>query len=158
MSRILIAATLLILSSCATQKRCSNKFPPAESSRIDSVYIYRDVVRWKDTIIYKELPPVVIERYASIKDTLKLTGSYSEALSWVSGGDILGVLNEGKNPVKIEYKIKEVEVEKEVFKTEYKEAIHEVRFVPKLVKILAHIGAASILSLFIYVLIRFYRP
>lgn len=96
MSRLLIVATLLlILSGCVTQKRCNKKYPPSESTRIDSIYIEREIVKWKDTIIYQQLPPIVVERYVSINDTLKLTGSYSEAFAWVSDGNILGKLNEG---------------------------------------------------------------
>lgn len=155
MSRIILVLIAIVLSSCATQKRCNSKFPPTESSRIDSVYIYKDVVKWKDTIIYKELPPVVIERYVSIKDTLKLIGKHSEALSWVVGNNILGVLKEGKNPVKIEYKIKEVEVEKEVVKSEVKELVKRVKYVPIFTRILAWFGLASLIFLIIFVVIRF---
>lgn len=153
MRHILVVAALLILSSCATQKRCSNKFPPAENSRIDSVYIYRDMVRWKDTIIYKELPPVVIERYASIKDTLKLTGSYSEAFAWVSDGNILGKLNEGIKPAKIEYKIKEVEV----IKTKVVREVEQVKFVPKFTQWFAWVGIIALILIIIKVSLRFLK-
>lgn len=152
--RWLLIVAALLLTGCVTQKRCEKKFPPSEFSRVDSVYIYRDVVKWKDTVIYKDLPPVIIEKYVPIKDTLKLTGNYSEALSWVVGGNILGSLKEGKNPVKIEYKIKEVEVVKEVEKIEYKEKIVNVRYVPKWLKILAIVGSLSIIAWAIYIFIR----
>jgi hypothetical protein len=102
-------------------------------------------VQWKDTIIYKDLPPVIIERWVSVKDTLKLIGAYSEAFAWVNGTSLQGELKEGLKPIKIEYKIKEVEVEK--IKTEYKEKIVEVKYIPKFYKIMSIIGAASILIL-----------
>lgn len=145
---LLIVATLLLFSGCVTQKRCERKFPPSES--VDSIYIYKDVVRWRDTVIYKELPPLVIERYVYIKDTLRLTGKYSKATAWVVGGNIFGNLKEGTRPVKIEYKIKEVEVEKKVFVD--KEKVVNVRYIPIWAKYFIIIGVIAC----IYVLIRIY--
>lgn len=155
MSRILIVATLLlIVSGCVTQKKCNKKYPPTESTRIDSFYIEKEVVKWKDTIIYQQLPPIVVERYVSIKDTLKLTGSYSEAFAWVSDGNILGKLNEGIKPAKIEYKIKEVEVEKEVLKTEYKKEVVKVPYIPLFTKIFMWIGIIFIVFIIIWLLTK----
>jgi hypothetical protein len=146
--------TLLLvffISSCVTEKRCQSKFPPQENTVIK--YIDREVVKWKDTIIYKDLPPVIIERWVSVKDTLELIGAYSSALSWVSGNTLQGTLKEGLKPVKIEYKIKEVEVEK--IRTEYKEKIVQVKYVPKFYKILSIIGAASVIILAVWLYLKF---
>jgi len=145
---------LLTMASCVTEKRCSRKFPPNESSKTDSIYIYKELVKWKDTIIYKDLPPVIIERYVDVKDTLKLIGNYSKALSWVSGGKLQGRLNEGIRPVKIEYKIKEVEVIKEIVKTEYEVKIHNVKYIPNYIKILLTIGGFSALILLALIFIK----
>jgi len=142
---ILLALIALIFSSCVTQKRCSKKYPPQVSHRIDSIYIYKEIIKWKDTVIYKDLPPVTVQKFVDVKDTLKLIGNYSKALSWVSAGKILGSLKEGIRPVKIEYKIKEVEVIKEVVRTEYKVEVVTKRFVPLWVKILAGLGVAFVL-------------
>ena len=155
MSRLLIVATLLlIVSGCVTRKNCNKKYPPTESTRIDSFYIEKEVVKWKDTIIYKQLPPIVVERYVSIKDTLKLTGSYSEAFAWISDGNILGRLNEGIKPAKIEYSIKEVEVEKEATKTEYKKEIVNVPYIPLFAKILMWVGIVFISFIIIWLLTK----
>jgi len=155
MSRLLIVATLLlIVSGCVTRKNCNKKYPPTGSTRIDSFYIEKEVVKWKDTIIYKQLPPIVVERYVSIKDTLKLTGNYSEAFAWVSNGNILGKLNEGIKPAKIEYKIKEVEVEKEVIRTEYKKEIVNVPYIPLFAKILMWVGIVFISFIIIWLLTK----
>lgn len=151
MRRLLIVATLLlILSGCVTQKRCNKKYPPNESTRIDSIYIEREIVKWKDTIIYQQLPPIVVERYVSIKDTLKLIGAYSKAFAWVNGTSLQGELKEGLKPIKIEYKIKEVEVEKKVFVD--KEKVVNVRYIPIWAKYFIIIGVIAC----IYVLIRIY--
>ena len=154
MKYLLIASILLLFSGCATQKRCNKKYPPSESTRIDSVYIEKEVVKWRDTVIYKELPPIVVERYVSIKDTLRLKGGFSEAISWVNEGNILGRLEEGKNPVKIEYKIKEVEVEKEVVRVEYRKEVVTRLFIPLYAKIFMWIGIVFILFIVIWLLTK----
>jgi hypothetical protein len=155
--KILLIILALLLSSCVTQKRCNKKFPPKEFTRIDSIYIEREIVKYRDTTIYKDLPPVIIEKFTPVKDTLILTGGYSEALCWVFDGNILGTLKEGLKPVKIEYKIKEVEKIVEVERIEYKERVNEVKYTPRWVKVLAYIGSASLLALLIIVIIRIKR-
>ena len=147
----LILLLSLLVSSCITEKKCQKKYPPQENTAIK--YIDREVVQWKDTIIYKDLPPVIIERWVSVKDTLKLIGAYSSALSWVSGNTLQGTLKEGLKPVKIKYKIKKVEVEK--IRTEYQEKIVQVKYVPKIYKILSIIGAVSIIFIGVWLFIKF---
>ena len=151
---LLVAALLILLSGCVTQKNCNKKYPPTESTRTDSIYVEKEVVKWRDTIIYKQLPPIVVERYVSIKDTLKLTGNYSEAFAWISDGNILGRLNEGIKPAKIEYKIKGVEVEKEATKTEYKKEIVNVPYIPLFAKIFMWVGIAFISFVVIWLLTK----
>lgn len=151
---LIVTALLMTLSGCVTQKKCNKKYPLTESSRIDAIYIEKEVVKWRDTIIYKQLPPIVVERYVSIKDTLKLTGGYSEAFAWVSNGNILGKLNEGINTAKIEYKIKEVEVEKEVIKTDYKKEIVNLPYIPLYAKIFMWVGIAFISFIIIWLLTK----
>jgi hypothetical protein len=143
MKYLLIITAVLLLTSCATEKRCNTKYPPKSS--IEYIYIEKEVTRWKDTIIFKDLPPVIIERWVEVKDTLKLIGAYSKALSWVNGGILQGQLKEGLNPVKIEYKIKEVIVERTEYKD--KEIIKEVRYYPKYLVWGAIIGLIAIVYL-----------
>ena len=134
---------LLILSSCATQKRCERKFPPVE--RIDSIYIETIKEVYRDTTIYVDLPPVIIEKYVPITDTLTLPGSHSEARCWVIDDMITGRLEEGKKPVEIQYKIKEVEVVKEVLVE--KETIRKEKYLPLWSKILSGLGAVLVFYL-----------
>lgn len=149
MKKLLIIALAISLTSCITEKKCQKKYPP----RVDSTIIYKDVIKWRDTVIYKELPPLVIERYIDIKDTLSLEGEYSNATSWVVGDKLHGSLKEGEQPVKIEYKIKEVEV----IKTKVVREIEQVKFVPKFTQWFAWVGIIALILIIIKVSLRFLK-
>ena len=149
MKKLLILALAITRTGCITEKKCQKKYPP----RVDSTVIYKDVTKWRDTVIYKELPPLVIERYIDVKDTLRLTGNYSKATSWVVGDKLHGLLKEGENPVKIEYKIKEVEV----IKTKVVREVERVKFVPKFTQWLAWVGVIALILIVIKVLLRFLK-
>lgn len=58
-----IAATLLLLGSCTTQKRCFNKFPPPPPSTNVEV---KEVVKYKDTTIYVYLPADTVQKTDTI--------------------------------------------------------------------------------------------
>ena len=149
MKTLFIIALAITLTGCVSEKKCQKKYPP----RVDSTVIYKDVINWRDTIIYKELPPLVIERYIDVKDTLRLAGNYSKATSWVVGDKLHGWLKEGEKPVKIEYKIKEVEV----IKTKVVREVERVKFVPKLTQWLAWVGVIALILIVIKVLLRFLK-
>lgn len=147
--RLLIILFVISLTACVTEKKCQKKYPP----RVDSTIIYKDVIKWRDTVIYKELPPLVIERYIDVKDTLRLAGNYSKATSWVVGDKLHGLLKEGETPVKIEYKIKEVEV----IKTKVVREVERVKFVPKFTQWFAWVGVIALILIVIKVLLRFIK-
>ena len=149
MKNLLIIALAITLTCCITEKKCQKKYPP----RVDSTVIYKSVTKWRDTVIYKELPPLVIERYIDVKDTLRLAGNHSKATSWVVGNKLHGLLKEGENPVKIEYKIKEVEDKKIKAVRE----IERVKFVPKFTQWLAWVGVIALILIVIKVLLRFLK-
>ncbi len=149
MKKFLIIAIAITLTGCVTEKKCQKKYPP----RVDSTVIYKDVIKWRDTVIYKELPPLIIERYIDVKDTLRLAGNYSKAESWVVGDKLHGWLKEGENPVKIEYKIKEVEV----IKTKVVREVERVKFVPKFTQGLAWFGVIAFALIIIRIVLRFIK-
>jgi hypothetical protein len=130
---LFVIAIVLLFStqSCATRKICNRKFPP----KTDSVYIEKEVIKevYRDTTIYVELPPLEIEKFVPIKDTLKLKGNFSEAKAWVVDSVLVGNLKEGTQPVKIEYKIKEVE--KIVTKETIVEKVVTEKYIPKIYQI-----------------------
>lgn len=139
--RWLILIPLIILSGCITEKRCTAKYPPSE--RVDSIFVYKVVEKWKDTIIYKELPPVYIEKFVPIRDTLILLGKFASAKVWATKDILTGWLKEGERPVRIEYKIKTVDVVQE--KIVEKEIVKQVKFVPWYYKALAVMGVLFII-------------
>lgn len=149
MKKLLVILFAISLTACVTEKKCQKKYPP----RVDSTIIYKDVIKWRDTVIYKELPPLVIERYIDVKDTLRLAGNYSKAESWVVGDKLHGLLKEGETPVKIEYKIKEVEV----IKTKVVREVERVKFVPKLTRWLAWFGVIAFALIIIRIVLRFIK-
>lgn len=149
MKNLIIIALAITLTGCVTEKKCQKKYPP----RVDSTVIYKDVIKWRDTVIYKELPPLVIERYIDVNDTLRLAGNYSKATSWVVGDKLHGWLKEGENPVKIEYKIKEVEV----IKTKVVREVERVKFVPKFTQWLAWVGVIAFALIIIRIVLRFIK-
>ena len=149
MKKLLIIAIAITLTGCVSEKKCQKKYPP----RVDSTVIYKDVIKWRDTVIYKELPPLVIERYINVKDTLRLAGNYSKAESWVVGNKLHGWLKEGEKPVKIEYKIKEVEV----IKTKVVREVERVKFVPKLIQWLSWVGIIALALIIIRIVLRFIK-
>ena len=145
---LIVALSLVMTTSCTTERRCQRLYPPTEN--IERIYIEKEVVRVRDTTIYVELPPVIIERYVDVRDTLWIKGGYSRAASWVVGGKLHGWLKEGVIPVKIEYKKEYVDRVKEVVRNE--EKIVEVKYTPKIYKIFALIG----LTACFYVIFRLY--
>ena len=100
----LLLVALFMLNSC-------NIFKPVgvnTTTTSDTVYIETIVEVLRDTTIFVELPPVTIEKYVYITDTLTLTGKYSYSKAWVNGNMIHGKLQEGTAPVKIKYQYKDI--------------------------------------------------
>lgn len=145
---LIVTALLMTLSGCVTQKKCNKKYPPRQS--IDSIYIEREVVSYIIDTVYIELPPLYIERFVNIKDTLRLKGAYSSAQSWVNGGKLFGWIKEGTQPVKIEYK-KEY-VDRVQYRDVVKHSIKEIKVIPNWAKIFIGIGLIACF----YIIIRLY--
>jgi hypothetical protein len=89
---VCLAVWLAILPSCATQKRCMEKWPPMAADTV-----FKQVVSYRDTIIYITLPadtvadslaillnlpePVTMEGY--ISDTVNVIDKFASASAWV---------------------------------------------------------------------------
>jgi hypothetical protein len=143
MKILLIILSVVILSSCVTEKKCNKKFPPQVIHTVQIVE--KEVTVYKDTIIYVELPPVVIEKFVGIKDTLILRGNFASAMAWVKGANIFGRLKEGEVPVKIKYEIKEVIKDRVVIDKQVE--IKIVKHVPLIYKIFSVIGLVGLVYL-----------
>ena len=148
-SKIIAVIVAILLAGCTTEKRCAKKFPP----RTDSIYIETIKEHYTDTTIYVDLPPLIIKEYVPIKDTLELKGSYSNAIAWVDSTTLKGELREGIQPVKFEYKIKEIVKIKEVVK----HSVERVKYVPKFTRWLAWFGVIAFALIIIRIVLRFIK-
>jgi hypothetical protein len=135
-TKICLILTCLILSSCATQKRCYRKFPQVASH--DSVYIEK----LKEVPIYVPGDTVNVEVPADCPDQ-ELVTIENEKLKYEL------VIEKGK--VKTKYVIKPDTVKVYVPEIHEKIVIEkkpvEIRYIPPFIKTLAWIGGSSILLL-----------
>ena len=101
MKKILIL--LLLLSSCVTQRRCYEKFPPQDT-----------LVTWHDTVFYVSLKTDTVYKYGTITDTVYANTGTAGGSAWVLNDTIY--LNVWQKDTIIEYRdsIKTVEVTKVV--------------------------------------------
>lgn len=101
MKKLLIL--LLLLSSCVTQRRCYDKFPPQDT-----------VVTWHDTIYYVSLKTDTVYKTAHITDTVYANTGTAGGSAWVINDTIY--LNVWQKDTIIQYRdsIKTVEVTKVV--------------------------------------------
>jgi len=98
-----ILILLLLLSSCVTQRRCYEKFPPQDT-----------LVTWHDTVFYVSLKTDTVYKYGTITDTVYANTGTAGGSAWVLNDTIY--LNVWQKDTIIEYRdsIKTVEVTKVV--------------------------------------------
>lgn len=163
----LLIITLIILSGCVTERRCNQKFPPAESVNIKDSTVITEVLIPRDTLIktFVEIPRLNIKDSTIItyKDgtywvsKLTLKGRYSEASAWIEGSQLKGQLTEGgfiQLAALITYYEKRV---KELrLLSEKKTTVKEVKYIPKYVKVLAWIGGIFLLIVVLYTGVHLY--
>jgi len=159
--RILILIALAaLLTGCVTKKRCADKFPPQSTVEYREVVVEKEVIKYRDTIIYVELDPIEVEKSVIIEVPVNLYvppvevfGNYSTARAWIAKQKLHIDLKEG-GTLEIELKdaIKEVERLKELIKEEKKTEVIQVPYTPKVWLFLGWIGilALILLGLFIY--------
>lgn len=128
MRLILIFISLLLLSSCVTERRCARMYPPQE--RVDSVYL--QTVVYRDTTIFVHLPGDTIRDTIHVEVVNGLIQSQRSqletqlALSWaqVVDGMLLHELQQKDTTIAriIEQAIREASTETVVTK----EVVHKV--------------------------------
>ena len=103
MRKILILLTVLLASSCVTQRRCYEKFPPQDT-----------VVTWHDTVYYVSLKTDTVYKYGTITDTVYANTGTAGGSAWVINDTIY--LNVWQKDTVLLYRdsIKTVEVTKVV--------------------------------------------
>ena len=159
---LIILALLLTVTSCVTKRRCASKFPPESSVNIHDSVVYSTFYRYRDTVISQivEVPNFstkdsTVIRYVNNTanvSPLFLKGNFSEASAWLYNGYLMGTLNEGgfmNARVKLAMQDKYIRELKQNTKTT--KEIQKVKYVPKIVEILAYVGGFSLLLILLYI-------
>lgn len=163
MRTILIILSVLIFSSCVTEKRCSRKFPPKTETIYRDSIVEREITVFVDTIIYVELPAKEIINTVYVptpilfkSDTVFAVGDYSSAKAWVSNQRLRLKLNEGaKIKVDLERAIRETTFWKEKYRNKKQTITVEVNVLKYWQKALMFIGVIAIIFLAFKLYFRF---
>ena len=162
---ILLIGALVLFSSCNPCKRLARVCPPTiVRERYDSL-IYRDSIIIKDRIVEIKIPadtvyktkevPVPYNVYVS---PITAENDYARAHAWIEHSKIKLELIQKEQVIQkiIEGAEKETFYWKEKYEKERIVEVKEVKYTPKLVKILSWIGIISIVILltYIYIIIR----
>jgi len=135
---------LILFTSCTTQKKCIEKFPPSIST--DSIYIEKV----KEIPIYLKGDSVffetVINDCADQEVILYENGTLKQTIS-ILNGKLYSALQIKPDTIKVPVtEIKEV----------YKESVQlpPIKYIPKYVKIFAYIGGVLLALMAIYIFIK----
>jgi hypothetical protein len=164
MKRILILSLFLaLLSSCATYKRCTTRFPcMGDTVRIETI---RDSIVIKDTTIVIKIPGETVTNtveipcpdpgpaYVPKKVHAETSLAYADA--WFQYPNIKLVLVQ--RDTTIEARLESAIKEAYYWKTEYTKISYvpaPVKFIPKFIKFLAWVGGIFLLSIIGYVTLK----
>lgn len=145
MKHLILILTVLIFGSCATQKRCTDKFPCTQESKRDSIYIEKIVkvpVPVKGDSILIEVPIDCPDQEVIISETGKLK-------------QIISILN-GKLKSQTNIKADTVYIPVKEITTVVKEVKvpTPVKFIPKFYKILLFFNIALVVLIGLYLYLR----
>src|SRR6056297_3108980 len=111
--KYIIIISLLLLSSCITQKRCNKKFPPREFSSTAIKTTYRPIT------LTLRIPPVMIagegNQITIVNDTVievdpsYLETDYAFSRAWITNNKLMHTLNQKRIEKDTIIQIKEVE-------------------------------------------------
>lgn len=142
---VVLLGIIFLLSSCATQKRCLEKFGKADTIRVTNTV-------YKDTIIrvtINKLPPLY--RSAPINDTLRVRYGAVKVTTWVRDSTIYQIVSsvDSTYKVKLDSAIKVITEKNTVIQT-YKE-----KYVPKWIGTLAGVGGLVIGAFLLWFISKF---
>lgn len=160
-SILIITAAAFLLSNCATQKKCARKFPPQTVTIIkDSI---REVVTFRDTTIYIKLDPVTVSKTDTVYVKNGVTvfrevnaeSNYATAKAWIGQNRLNLTLTDKDTTitVKLNNALKTARYWEMKYSTEQKTI--EVKYIPKIIKILSWLGVAGLILALIWVLKKF---
>jgi len=162
---LLLIFTVILLSSCVTQKACDRKFPTTPS------IITKDSIVYRDSIVEKIIKvPVIIKGDTVYKDTTiyidKLTGlvnsnvittstDFSIASAWVSNSKLNLKLIQKDTLFSLEAKAKEAYYWREKYNSLSKTEVKVEKYVPRVYKIFMVIAIISIVSVILWIIDKF---
>lgn len=158
---------LLGLSSCITQKRCNQKFPPTVTVVTNDSIVYRDSIVEKIV----EVPIIIKGDTVTKTETVYVDGNtglvnskpvhaeteFAEATAQVKDGDLNLTLIQKDTLFKVQAKAKESYYWKEKYLTEKTNSvIREVedKKIPKFYTIMSYIGVISVTILIVYLIYK----
>ena len=159
MSRALIL--LLLLSSCVTQKRCLERYPPQNITK-DSIII-REVTVYRDTIITVRLPgdTVMVEQdLDSLMAPLISENKYAKAIAEVYKNKLRVTLIQKESEIsfKLDSAYKQTLYWKERWETDKQTIVNEVRYTPGIYKIALGGWIGIIFLLVLFILYKVFKP
>ena len=163
MKNYIIILSIILLSSCATQKRCAEKFPPhVFTLRYDSI-IYRDSVVFKDRIVEIKIPADTVyqERVINVPVDLYVypiaaENDYARAVAWVEHSKIKLELTQKERTIReiIEKAEKETYYWKEKYHNEKIVEVVKEKVKPKMYKFVMWYFFSSIVIIAGYLAIK----
>jgi hypothetical protein len=163
--RILIIIILAVLATgCVTKKRCADKYPPETHIEYREVIVEKEIIKYRDTTIYVELPPVEIEKSVIIEVPVTLyvapieaVGKYSSARAWIASQRLHLDLKEGGTlEVELKDAIKEIERLRTTNTNNTSKEVVRVPYTPKFWIITGWIGIIFIILVLIWIYKKFF--
>jgi len=168
MKNIILILLIVVFSSCVTQKKCNNMFPPTESWRVET--LIKDSLVYRDTTIYVDVPgkEVIVEKPVYIKssatkapidisvdiDTMSIENYYYTASSWVNNS-IMGMqLTPKAEMFQLQFKFTQLHKIRQTRSD--KEVIRIVKVVPLFYRIVMYIFVFSNILVLLYVGLRYF--
>ncbi len=158
----------LVISSCATQKRCNRRFPPETSIEIKDSIIEKTKIEYHDTIIEVLLPFDTAAFFKTLKpinnvvnlDTLTRESGIVGAQAWVNNNrmGVRGYIADSTLFYALDSARKEVHTWKEKYNTQKQTIVRRVKYVPMFYKLTAGFSILVLVNLLIYIIIRFWLP
>ena len=152
MKKLIYLILILSLTSCVTQRRCNDKFPPEQSinikdsTRITDVTVFDTVhvTQYYKIPVYVTRDSVVVRfvNGQTVSDKLYLKGRYSEAVIWMQNNILKGTLTEsGWIAIQTDLIMSKRTITELKARTTYKSTVVTEKYIPAWVKRLAWVGA-----------------
>jgi len=162
MGKLLPYLAILLLSSCVTQKRCLERFPPAPMTVKDSIII-KEVTIYRDTIITVHLPGdtvLITQDIDSLIQPLIAESKYARAIAEVYKNKLKLTLIQKESEItfKLDSAFKETKYWKEKWMNEKQVIVKETKYTPGIYKIALGGWIGIIILIVLFVLYKVFKP